>query len=42
MDRVRDPSDRHRPDKRMTAAEAVRAFVRDGDVICVAGFSHLI
>src|SRR3990172_4737500 len=36
------PFDRHRPDKRMTAAEAVRAFVRDGDVVCVAGFSHLI
>ncbi len=26
----------------MSAAEAVRAFVRDGDVLCVAGFSHLI
>ena len=26
----------------MTAAEAVRAYVRDGDVVCAAGFSHLI
>jgi glutaconate CoA-transferase subunit A len=26
----------------MTASEAVRAFVRDGDVMYVAGFSHLI
>ena len=34
--------DRHRPDKRMSATEAIRAFVRDGDVVCVAGFSHLI
>ncbi len=34
--------DRQRPDKRMAAADAVRAFVRDGDVVCVAGFSHLI
>jgi glutaconate CoA-transferase subunit A len=34
--------DRHRPDKRMSAAEAVRALVRDGDVVCLAGFSHLI
>jgi glutaconate CoA-transferase subunit A len=37
-----DLSDRHRPDKRMTAAAAVRAFLHDGDVVCVAGFSHLI
>jgi glutaconate CoA-transferase subunit A len=36
------PHDRHRPDKRLTAAEAVRGFVRDGDVVCAAGFSHLI
>lgn len=42
MDGEGDPSDRHRPDKRMTAAEAVRTFVRDGDVVCIAGFSHLI
>ncbi len=26
----------------MTAAEAVHAFVRDGDMVCAAGFSHLI
>lgn len=26
----------------MTAADAIRAFVRDGDVMCVGGFSHLI
>jgi len=26
----------------MTAAEAIRALVRDGDVVCLAGFSHLI
>lgn len=42
MDGTSDSSNRHRPDKRMAAAEAVRAFVRDGDVMCVAGFSHLI
>jgi glutaconate CoA-transferase subunit A len=35
-------TDRQRPDKRMSAAEAVRAFVHDGDVVCAAGFSHLI
>src|SRR3989304_5942151 len=34
--------DRHRPDNRISATEAIRAFVRDGDVVCVAGFSHLI
>jgi glutaconate CoA-transferase subunit A len=42
MDPALNISDRHRPDKRMTAAEAVREFVRDGDVVCAAGFSHLI
>lgn len=35
-------ADRHGADKRMSAGEAVRAFVHDGDVLCVAGFSHLI
>ncbi len=42
MDPNRDPSDRDRRDKRMTASEAVRAFVHAGDVVCAAGFSHLI
>ena len=35
-------TDRQRSDKRMSATEAVRAFVHDGDVVCAAGFSHLI
>ena len=26
----------------MTAAEAIRALVHDGDVVCLSGFSHLI
>ncbi len=37
-----DPNDRQRSDKRMSAGEAVRALIQDGDVVCAAGFSHLI